>query len=233
MRRGTTRACPGLTGKRSATAKAEPFAASHSETGIARNGEPLSGILTPIRLQVGGQLTLPELGKTYISGPGHRRLMVYDGQITDQLVAYHQARAEGGADLIVVQVESARYASHVLMATDDSCLPGYARLAENVHAHGTMLCGQLLHPGRDRGHLARGSHFPLTRLSSLGLAQVTFLYAEQRAWVDLACCSFGAPVPRAGHGQAWNTASRCHSRNSRLGRSARRSGSSMTWPALA
>ncbi|MGE5132481.1 MAG: FAD-dependent oxidoreductase, partial [Gemmatimonadota bacterium] len=92
---------------------------------------------------------------------GHDTVMVHDGQITDQLIAYHQARAEGGAGLIVVQVagvhESARYTSHVLMATDDSCLPGYARLAENVHAHGTMLFGQLFHPGREVMESADGT----------------------------------------------------------------------------
>jgi 2,4-dienoyl-CoA reductase-like NADH-dependent reductase (Old Yellow Enzyme family) len=41
-----------------------------------------------------------------------------DGLITDQLVAYHEARAAGGAGLIVLQVagvhESSRYTSHVL-----------------------------------------------------------------------------------------------------------------------
>ena len=46
--------------------------------------------------------------------------MAVDGFVTDQLIAYQEARAAGGVGLIVVQVagvhESARYTSHVLMA---------------------------------------------------------------------------------------------------------------------
>ena len=45
--------------------------------------------------------------------------------------------------------ESARYTYHVLMATDDSCIPGYRRVAEAVHPHGCKLFGQLFHPGRE------------------------------------------------------------------------------------
>jgi 2,4-dienoyl-CoA reductase-like NADH-dependent reductase (Old Yellow Enzyme family) len=69
------------------------------------------------------------------------------------LVEYHRARAAGGAGLIVMQVagvhETARYTSHLLMATSDDCIPGYARVADAVHAHGCALFGQLFHPGRE------------------------------------------------------------------------------------
>ncbi|WP_353228310.1 FAD-dependent oxidoreductase [Novosphingobium sp.] len=71
----------------------------------------------------------------------------------DALVEYHRARAAGGAGLIVMQVagvhETARYTSHLLMATSDACIPGYARVAEAVHGHGCALFGQLFHPGRE------------------------------------------------------------------------------------
>jgi 2,4-dienoyl-CoA reductase-like NADH-dependent reductase (Old Yellow Enzyme family)/thioredoxin reductase len=88
-----------------------------------------------------------------IVSSGHDTVMSKDGLVTDQLVAYHEARARGGTGCIVVQVagvhESARYTSHVLMATDDGCIPGYRRLAEAVKPHGTVLFGQLFHPGRE------------------------------------------------------------------------------------
>ena len=71
----------------------------------------------------------------------------------DALIEYHRARAAGGAGLIVMQVagvhETARYTSHLLMATSDDCIPGYARVAQAVHAHGCALFGQLFHPGRE------------------------------------------------------------------------------------
>lgn len=88
-----------------------------------------------------------------IVSSGHDTVMVDAGKITDQLIAYHEARARGGVGLIVVQVagvhESARYTSHILMAIDDSCIEGYERLATSVHRHGTMIFGQLFHPGRE------------------------------------------------------------------------------------
>ncbi len=99
-------------------------------------------------LKVGG-LTL----KNRILSSGHDTVMAHDGLVTDQLVAYHEARAAGGVGLIVVQVagvhESARYTSHMLMATDDSCIPGYRRLAETAKQHGCAIFGQLFHPGRE------------------------------------------------------------------------------------
>ncbi|MBV6754852.1 oxidoreductase [Rhodococcus opacus] len=91
--------------------------------------------------------------KNRIFSSGHDTVMVHDGEVTDQLVAYHRARAEGGAGLIVMQVagihETARYTSHVLMITDDSCIPGYRRLAEVVHEHDCKLISQIFHPGRE------------------------------------------------------------------------------------
>jgi 2,4-dienoyl-CoA reductase-like NADH-dependent reductase (Old Yellow Enzyme family)/thioredoxin reductase len=91
--------------------------------------------------------------KNRVVSSGHDTVMVDNGEITDQLIAYHAARAEGGVGLIVVQVagvhESARYTAHILMAIDDSCIAGYTKLAETVHATGTKIFGQLFHPGRE------------------------------------------------------------------------------------
>jgi 2,4-dienoyl-CoA reductase-like NADH-dependent reductase (Old Yellow Enzyme family) len=63
-------------------------------------------LFTP--LMIGG-VTLPNR----IVSSGHDTVMADEGQITDRLIAYHEARARGGAGLIVVQVagvhETARY----------------------------------------------------------------------------------------------------------------------------
>lgn len=91
--------------------------------------------------------------KNRIMSSGHDTSMPTDNQVNEQLIAYHRARAEGGVGLIVLQVagvhDSARYTSHVLMATDDSCIDGYRRLAETCHAHGTVVLSQIFHPGRE------------------------------------------------------------------------------------
>lgn len=108
---------------------------------------PLFPILSsPIRI---GSVDI----RNRIISSGYDTVMVNDGHVTDELVAYHEARAAGGVGLIVLQVagvhESARYTSHVLMATDDSCIPGYARLVDAIHSHGTAVFGQIFHPGRE------------------------------------------------------------------------------------
>lgn len=103
-------------------------------------------LFSPLRI---GSLVL----RNRILSSGHDTVMAHDGQVSDQLVAYHEARAAGGVGLIVMQVvgvhETARYTAHVLMATDDDCIAGYRRLAEAVHAHDTVLFAQLFHPGRE------------------------------------------------------------------------------------
>jgi len=103
-------------------------------------------LFEPLRI---GSVTL----RNRIVSSGHDTVMAVDGFVTDQLIAYQAARAAGGVGLIVVQVagvhESARYTSHVLMATEDACIPGYRRLAETVHGHGSAIVGQIFHDGRE------------------------------------------------------------------------------------
>ncbi len=88
-----------------------------------------------------------------IMSTGHDTVLTRHGMVSDELVAYHDARAAGGAGLIVVQVsgvhETARYSSHSLMATSDDAIPGYRRLALACQRHGTKVFGQLFHPGRE------------------------------------------------------------------------------------
>ena len=76
-----------------------------------------------------------------------------DGAPNDRLIAYHEARARGGAGLIVAEVaavhDSARFSANLLRATTADCIPGYRRLAAAVHRHGAALFGQLFHPGRE------------------------------------------------------------------------------------
>ena len=99
--------------------------------------------------------------KNRIMSTGHDTTLPNDFAPNDALIAYQQARAAGGAGLIVIQVagvhETARYTSHLLMATSDVCIPGYRRLAEACHAHGATVFGQLFHPGREIMETAEGT----------------------------------------------------------------------------
>ena len=91
--------------------------------------------------------------KNRIMSSGHDTTLPTDGLVNEALLAYHAARVKGGAGLIVSQVagvhETARYTSHMLMATEDDCIAGYRRLADLCHADGCILFSQLFHPGRE------------------------------------------------------------------------------------
>ncbi len=91
---------------------------------------------------------------------GHGTRMA-KGAPDDRLIAYHTARAAGGAGLIVTEVAmvhaSAYYTENSLSAATDACIPGYRRLAAAVHGHGCKLFGQLFHPGRQVLGSADGS----------------------------------------------------------------------------
>lgn len=91
--------------------------------------------------------------KNRVLSSGHDTVMADHGQVTDQLVAYHRARAEGGVGLIVLQVagvhRTAKYTSHMLMADSDECIEGYRRLCEELKPYGCAVFGQLFHGGRE------------------------------------------------------------------------------------
>ena len=98
--------------------------------------------------------------KNRIMSTGHDTCLPTNDLVNDELVAYHEARARGGCGLIVLQVsgvhETARYTSHLLMATDDQCIEGYRRLADMCHSYDTRIFGQLFHPGREIMETAEG-----------------------------------------------------------------------------
>lgn len=103
-------------------------------------------LFSPLRI---GETTL----RNRIVQAAHDTTLAVDGRVSDALVAYHEASAAGGAGMIIVEVsgvnESARYTSHILMADDDGCIPGYRRLADACQAHGAVIVAQVFHPGRE------------------------------------------------------------------------------------
>lgn len=84
---------------------------------------------------------------------GHDTTLPEHGRINDAYLAYQESRARGGVGLIILQVtgvhETARYTSHILMATEDSCIPGYKKMADVCHRYGSSVFAQLFHPGRE------------------------------------------------------------------------------------
>jgi len=88
-----------------------------------------------------------------IMSTGHETAMAGPEGISEQMIAYHRARAAGGCGLIVVEVASvhptATFVRHSIKLYSDETMPGYRKLAEAVHAEGATLFAQLFHPGRE------------------------------------------------------------------------------------
>ena len=103
-------------------------------------------LFSPIR--IGGM----ELRNRIVS-TGHETHLNEKGRIGDRIVAYHEARARGGAGLIVTEVAlvhpSAVFVADPIRVDTDDCIPGYRRLAETIHGHECGLIAQLFHPGRE------------------------------------------------------------------------------------
>jgi 2,4-dienoyl-CoA reductase-like NADH-dependent reductase (Old Yellow Enzyme family) len=112
----------------------------------ARGVDSFPHLFSPLRI---GSVTLPNR----IFSPGHDTVMADKGSVSDQLVAYQEARAAGGVGLIVIQVATvhptAAYTAHALALHDDEFVPGYRRLAETIHRHGVPVFAQLFHGGRE------------------------------------------------------------------------------------
>ena len=87
-----------------------------------------------------------------ILSTGHQTFLARNGLPSDELIAYHEARAKGGVGLIVIEAsrfhESALSDSPELTIHRDDSIPGYRRIADAVHRHGAKVFGQLSHAGR-------------------------------------------------------------------------------------
>jgi 2,4-dienoyl-CoA reductase (NADPH2) len=76
-----------------------------------------------------------------------------DGTVSANQAAYYEARARGGAALLLVGSVSVAYPDTATDArqtagSDDRFVPGLAELAERVHRHGALVAAQLVHNGQ-------------------------------------------------------------------------------------
>src|SRR4051794_4254736 len=89
-----------------------------------------------------------------IVSTAHQTTLVADGLPTEDFVAYHAARAQGGAGLICIEATavhpSGLLTGHTIAGYDPRVVERLARVAEVVHAGGTRLFAQLFHGGREQ-----------------------------------------------------------------------------------
>lgn len=76
-----------------------------------------------------------------------------DGHCSERLMAYYEARAKGGAGLLVLETSAACWPNGSTMPntvgfSKDEFLPGLTELAARVHRHGARIVAQLNHGGK-------------------------------------------------------------------------------------
>ena len=96
-----------------------------------------------------------------IFNPPHGTTLGADGLVSDELIAYHEARAKGGAGLIILEGmafhPSFAFESAYLNAGRDDIIPGMKELSRACGAHGAAVFGQLFHAGRSVRYSHDGS----------------------------------------------------------------------------
>jgi 2,4-dienoyl-CoA reductase (NADPH2) len=117
--------------------------------GIPKAGAPtrFPRLFEPLTM---GAVTVPNRIVMLPAGPSR----AFDGSVPDDDIDYFEARARGGAGLIVVGGttvhETSQLRSRPLReAYRREHVRGFAKLARTVHRHGTRIVGQLVHLGRE------------------------------------------------------------------------------------
>jgi 2,4-dienoyl-CoA reductase-like NADH-dependent reductase (Old Yellow Enzyme family) len=104
-------------------------------------------VLSPFRL---GSVELRNRVVRTAHGTGLGR-----GGLSDELIAWHEARARGGVALSVLEATGVHPSGPLpLNAWDEAIVPRYAELARRVHAHGMKVFSRLNYLGLEEG--ARG-----------------------------------------------------------------------------
>jgi NAD(H)-dependent 7beta-hydroxy-3-oxo-delta4-cholenoic acid oxidoreductase len=74
-----------------------------------------------------------------------------DGTVSQRLIDYLAARAEGGVGLITSEMttidEFSPYVPRTVALWGDKFIPGFKKLSDAVHAHGAKIIPQIAHPG--------------------------------------------------------------------------------------
>lgn len=99
--------------------------------------------------------------KNRIFSTGHMTVMLKNGNPSDRMVAYHEARAAGGAGLIIIEAARAHPSGNSsrpsILAYQDDCIPGYRRISDACHKYDCRVFGQLTHPGREMSEAPDGT----------------------------------------------------------------------------
>ena len=101
-----------------------------------------------------------ELKNRFVMAPMGVRYAAPNGETTEQLLSYYEARAKGGVGLIIVETSHIEIAGRNMTGGlgiyDDSNIPGLQCLTDRIHAYDTKIAIQLLHRGRNASDAITG-----------------------------------------------------------------------------
>lgn len=107
--------------------------------------KPFTRLFSPIRIgtmELPNRIALAPMDTDYVNR---------DGTVNERYCDYIEARARGGAGLLILEVTSIDgrypYVPHTVGMWDDSQIAPMRRLTDAVHSHGSRLIPQIAHPG--------------------------------------------------------------------------------------
>lgn len=104
------------------------------------------------RLGAPGRIGTLEIPNRIVMTAASASLSEPDGRMTEDMLAYYEARARGGVGLIITEMVCVDGTRGVLFpreldATSDERIADFRALADRVHPYGTRIFAQLFHPG--------------------------------------------------------------------------------------
>ena len=101
-----------------------------------------------------GRIGPIQLRNRIIMAPMGSNFAEADGHCGERIQAYYEARAEGGAGLLIMGVCAIAFPAgtaepYQVGVSSDEFIPGLSRLAERVHKHGAKIAMQLQHAGKN------------------------------------------------------------------------------------
>lgn len=107
-------------------------------------------LLSPIKIgsvEVRNRIVMAPMGTNYLN---------FDGSVTERYAAFIEARAKGGAGLIITEAAHVQVSGKVspfeLGIDRDELIPGLRTVVQGAHRHGAKICLQLGHAGRQTHH---------------------------------------------------------------------------------
>lgn len=108
--------------------------------------DSLRKLFSPVRIgamEVKNRIVMPPMGSCFATA---------DGEVTERMINYYEARAKGGVGLIIIEVTAVDPLGRAILfqlgVWDDKHIPGLSNLAKAIHAQGVKAVVQLHHAGR-------------------------------------------------------------------------------------